>query len=294
MIIPTKIRLPGLAIMVLVAVVDGGCASWNRDSNDSNEVRLPPNPMMPRAVALEIAVAQIDQDQLETLETLWNQLDHQAIDLETRKRLDQNGLRAGVVPPKPPESLNQLLEDKPIDVSDLEPWQQQFVRSGHNKQRRLILHERIQNGEGEAHQVPVSDVLPVATWSVATFDSQSTGQGEQVRVFCKLTTYPKGDGRVTIELVPEIHHGRQRPTIGVADEAFFFKNQQSVQVLNELKVMYSLRPGETLIMGPNAQLSELGGVMFGHGQRNDFWHRLLLIRLVRTQHDDLFETKNTR
>ncbi len=294
MIDPTKIRLLGLAIMVLLAVVVGGCASWNRDSNDSNEVRLPPNPMMPRAVALEIAVAQIDQDQLETLDQLWNQLDHQAIELETRKRLDQNGLRVGVIPPKPPELLSQLLDDKSIDTSQLEPWQQQFVRNGHDKRRSLILHERIQNGEGEAHEVPVSDVLPVATWSVTTSDSQFTGQGQQVRGFIKLVTYPKGDGRVTIELVPEIHHGRQRPTIGVADDAFFFKNQQSVQVLKELKVIYSVRPGETLIMGPNAQLTELGGVMFGHGQRNDFWHRLLLIRLVRTQHDDLFEAKKNR
>ncbi len=291
MIDPTKIRLLGLAIMVLLAVVVGGCASWNRDSNDSNDVRLPPNPMMPGAVALEIAVAQIDQDQLETLDKLWNQLDHQAIELETRKRLDQNGLRVGVIPPKSPELLNQLLDDKSIDTSQLEPWQQQYVRSGHDKRRSLILHERIQNGEGEAHEVPVSDVLPVASWSVTTSDSQFTGQGEQVRGFIKLVTYPKGDGRVTIELVPQIHHGRQRPTIGVAEDAFFFKNQQSVQVLKELRVMYSVRPGETLILGPNAQLEALGGVMFGHGQRNDFWHRLLLIRLVRTQHDDLFEAK---
>jgi len=123
---------------------------------------------------------------------------------------------------------------------------------------------------------------------VATFDSQTSGQDQQVRGYIRLVTYPGGDGRVTLELVPEIHHGQPRPTIGVADQAFFFSHRQSIQVLDELKVTARLRPGETLMMGPGPQLTDLGGMLFGHGTRNDFWQRLLLVRLVRTQHDDLF------
>lgn len=252
---------------------------------------MPRNPLSAGAVAMEIAITQVDLDQNELLETMWRQLDQQAISIETRQLLDANGLRAGILSPQATIEFVELLADKEIDTSEMETWQQQFYEQQGNKAKRKILHQRIQNDIGELHRVPLSDTAETASWAIKTKGSQFAGQGENVRAHAGISTYPKGDGRVELVVVPELHFGEIRPTIGVVEGAFFIKPQQTIKPIDDLRLNVNVRPGETVVIGPTNQVVDLGELMFGNGERKDFWHRLLLVRVVHTQHDDLFEIR---
>ena len=283
-------------VVVPMFLLACGCAAWNKSGtktvSDPKKIELPRNPMKPGAVAMEVAITQVDLGQSELLEKMWRQLDQQVIDIETRQLLDANGLRAGVLSPQATIEFVELLADKEIDTSEMEEWQQQFYEQQGNTAKRKILHQRIQNDTGELHQLPLSDPSPTASWTVTTQRSQYAGQGENVRAYAEISTYPQGDGRVDLVVVPQLHFGEVRPTIDVAEGSFFIKQQQSITAIEDLRLKVSVRPGETLVVGPTSQLVDLGELMFGNGERTDFWHRLLLLRVVQTQQDDLFEVQS--
>lgn len=283
--------------VVSICVAACGCASWNSNATKSTgrqakKIELPRNPLQPGAVSMEVAITQVDHDQSELLETMWQQLDQQAIPIETRQLLDANGLRAGVLSPQATIEFVELLADKEIDTSEMKTWQKQFYAQKGNKEKRKILHQRIQNNTGELHLVPLSDPMANASWAVRTKRSQYAGQGENVRAHAEISTYPKGDGRVELVVIPQLHFGEVRPTIDVAEGTFYIKPQQTIKAIEDLRLSIKVRPGETMVVGPTSQLVDLGELMFGNGDRTDFWHRLLLVRVVQTQHDDLFEIES--
>lgn len=292
-----------LALILLLVV--SGCAPWESAGvwkseawhgepakmEEPGEVRLPPGRMNKDSVSLEIAVGQLDHQQQEEVEQLWREIDQQAISFQVRRRLDQNGLLAGVIGSQPPALLNRLLQDKAVDTSELEPWQIQFIENGNQKTvPRLILHQRIQNGLGENHFVPVSDASAQASWVVREGARQTAGTGEQARGFMQLRTYPTGDGGVRLVVTPEIRHGQPKASFGVAEGSFTYSTEQSSQIFDELKFETLLKPGQTLLLGANRQLSGLGGFLFGPSEGADYGQRVILIRLVHSQRDDLFES----
>lgn len=290
---------------VLLLVVVGGCAPWDSAGiwksdawhqqvpapGQEGDIQLPASRMAKDSVALEIAVGQLDPDQQADVDQLWQEIDQQVLPFDVRQRLDQNGFLAGIVASQPPAILNRLLQDKQVDTSGMERWQIQFIEQGNQTTvPRLILHQRIQNGMGENHCVPVSDSSSQASWIVKDGPRQSASEGEQARGFIRLRTYPTGDSGVRLVVTPEIRHGQPKASFGVAEGSFTYSAEQSTQVLDELKFEAQLKPGQTLVLGANRQLSDLGGFLFGPSGGGGFGQRLILVRLVHSQRDDLFES----
>ena len=294
-----------LVLVVLFASICG-CAPWDAGSGWKSDawhrpapvsgqdetLRLPASRMAKDSVTLEIAVGQLDLDQQGEVGQFWAEVDQQVLPFEVRQRLDQNGLLAGVVASQPPAILHRLLQDKVVDTSAMEPWQVQFIEQGNQTTvSRMILHQRIQNGAGESHCVPVSDIAPQASWIVHDGSRQTAGEGEQARGFIRLRTYPAGDSSLRLVVTPEIRYGRQQASFGVAEGSFTYSAKQSMQVLSELKFETRLKPGQTLVLGANPQLSDLGGFLFGPTDNAEFGQRVILVRLVHSQRDDLFDSR---
>jgi hypothetical protein len=205
--------------------------------------------------------------------------------------MDRNGIRAAIVPSQLPQVLQRILTDKPIDTSEFEAWQKQFIAPGVNDTiPRKILHERLHIGQGQEHRIPVSDSWSAASWTVETETGSSVGQGEMFRAFYKLVAFSSGDGSMKLSVVPEIHHGQSRPTIGVEDHSFLFKTEQTIQSIEELRLSARLRPGETLVIGAGSQINNLGSLLFGPGESGGFRQRMLLIRLIQSPSDILFRS----
>jgi hypothetical protein len=290
---------------VLLLLVVGGCAPWDSDgiwksdvwlnqpptTEPGEDIQLPASRIAKDSVTLEIAVGQLDPGQQADVDQLWREIDQQVLTFDVRQRLDQNGFLAGLVASQPPAILNRLLEDKTVDTAGMEPWQIQFIEQGNQKTvPRLILHQRIQNGLGENHCVPVSDTAPQASWIAKDGPRQTAGEGEQARGFIRLRTYPTGDSGLRLVVTPEIRHGKSKASFGVAEGSFTYSAKQSSQVLDELKFEAQLKPGQTLVLGANRQLSDLGGFFFGPSGGADYGQRVILVRLVHSQRDDLFES----
>lgn len=291
-----------LCLIVVLTSLISGCAEWNQ-SPSVGEFKLPKHRLSPDAVALELALAQIGESRVEQLEKLWQRLDQQEVPLAARKVLDLNGLRVAVIPAQMPAELGDILRPIEIEVDDLDEWQEELLEQGLLEPASpLKLHTKMQKRSGETSPVATSDVWPQQSWIVRNGDQHTVGVGQDVQGAWNVTAFPKGDGSVRLRLVPQIKHGVARPRIGVEEENFLFKTSQTELKLHELAVEVTILPGETVIVGPTSDLKDLGRLFFRPGSRmkvDDFRHskeesvpeleqRVLLIRLVQTQLDELF------
>lgn len=252
--------------------------------------------MLPDSVMLEIAVVKIERSEMEGFDKLWKQLDHSPLSLRSRKRLDQNGLRAAVVSSHVPAELHRLMEPVALDESKFDQWQQQLFDKGLLKpEPRILLHDGIQNRRGESHPVPVSGYMPHASWVVEVDQQRIAGASENVRAVFEVKTYPKGDGTVRLVCTPGLHIGQPKTQIGIQQQAFAYETSQEKKLLKSLKFEACVRSGESLIIAPTSDMADLGGLFFGSEidtqlQSNDGSYRVLMVRLLQTQMDDLFDS----
>jgi len=258
------------------------------------------------AVGLDIGVAQLDSGQSETFETFWGLLDQQELSLERRRVMDQNGLRVAVMSSHAPPQLNQLVDPQEIDPDLLNKFERQLFAKGLMRpQQRMLSHERISNREGQTHKVTTSEVHQEASWVIQSGNKQTAGSGKLVRGVIAVTTYPQGDGSVRLIVRPEIHHGHSRPRIGAGQGSFLIESSPFIAPLDELKFELDLRSGESLVIAPTKDVSDMGKILFGSDQTESLTdldsavpskpvatHRMLLIRVVQTQMDDLFSNSN--
>lgn len=286
----------GLALTVWVA----GCARWNEPKLKNVDVNFPKTRMAIDAVGLEVGVAQLDTDQAETFETFWNSLDQQELPLELRKLLDQNGLRVAIMSPQPPATLQDLVDPKPIKVDELTDFEKQLHANELLKPApRMITHDLISNREGQSHPVAVGETQAEASWIVRNGDKQTPGAEKSVHGVIAVTTYPQGDGSVRLIVRPELHHGESRSRIGAGENSFLMESAQAVTPIHDLQFSVTLRSGESLVVAPTRDVAELGKLFFGSSMPQELdspkalpMHRMMLVRVVQTQMDDLFSRSN--
>jgi hypothetical protein len=128
---------------------------------------------------------------------------------------------------------------------------------------------------------------------------QPTGKASQLNVADMLYSnaqpqmaikaFPQRDGRVRLELVPELHHGQpqMRP---VADSQGMFRlvSSRPRREFDKMAISAVLSPGSTLLLG---SLPNHPGSLGHHFFTEDNGHleqKLLVIRLSQTQHDEMF------
>ena len=159
---------------------------------------------------------------------------------------------------------------------------------------RLLIHQRISNQDGEVYPVGTSDMYEELAWAVFHNEHIEEGRAERARCFFDVTTFPNSDGTATLKLVPVIRHGKEVPRIEVAEGAFVMDRGQRRTNLDEIGFEVPLRTGQTLIVAANSRFfstdspsDQLGPRLLGSARSDQT--RLLLVRLVQTQMDDLFD-----
>lgn len=283
-----------------------GCAKVETPINKTS-LTFPKARIAVDAVGLDLGVSQLDSGQAETFEEFWGLLDQQELPLDRRRTLDQNGLRVAVMSANAPPVLNELIEDQKIAPAVMNEFEKQLNAKGLMRpQPRMLSHQRISNREGQAHKVDTSEIHSEASWIIRSGGSQTVGSGKLVQGVFSITTYPQGDGSVRLVILPEIHHGQAHPRIGAGQGSFLIESTQHITPIDELKFEVNLRSGESLVLAPTKDVSEMGRILFGSLQPranlSDLdkgipdkpvpTHRMLLIRVVQTQMDDLFSDSN--
>ena len=276
-----------------------GCARWDKTDSRS-EFKFPTGRLASDAVALEIGIAQLDDSQNEKFEQFWDLLDQQELPLPKRQLMDQNGFRIAIMASHAPAILNELLVPRPLEFEDLTIVEEHMmVEDRLEPKSRMVLHQRIANRNGQVHPIQTSKVHPQFSWILHNGDLQSIGTGQWVRGFIDVKTLPEGDGTVRLQFSPQIHHGQVRPSFGVANKAFFMDASQTINKLADLMFTVRVRPGETVVIAPTSDVEDLGRLFFGEPEpasdqpvrESHMTNRVLLVRVVQTQMDDLFENR---
>jgi ribosomal protein L21E len=280
-------------ILVILAVLIGstGCRSivtpqWSLEDEVTKTALSAPQ-LAPDAVILEVAFIRVAANANSNDSTFWPDIDEAHLSADDRKRLSQNGIRCGLIAGSLPDSLNELLNGDANTV-DLE------ALTGSLKLNLENRNQRLQFRAGQAGQIVMSKSVK-ENITVITFDSQYAAAERFSQAQCQfqIKTYPQGDGRVRIELIPQIHHGDPRAEFTGQDGAWLLKTQRAVKQYDAVSIEAMISPGESLLLSADSHNKGLGRQFFVINDDDEKTNHLLLMRLVHTQYDDLFAPHET-
>jgi len=273
--------LAGLLIGALLV----GCAQWAEMPVEPP--KLPPVRLAPDSVALEICFVQLSQRDAAAAEQIWQQADEQQLPAEVRHHLQSNGFRCGTFGVQMPGELRDLLgraesdkgERKAKALEDAAPVDDLTGVT------RRVLHSR----NGHRSEIVASDVYDTLNVLLRE-DEQLRGQTcENAQCLWAVKSFPLGDGRVRLELTPEVHYGQPEQSWTVDHGVFRQQVGRRRKTLLPMRIETVLSPGQTLALGANPELEgSLGRRFFTSEAGGKSRDKLLLLRLAQTQHDDLF------
>jgi hypothetical protein len=272
-----------LSIGLLYAAA-GGCAHWTKAPSEVSS--LPGARMSPDSVALEITFVRLPTDATEFDAAFWCEVDEQSLSADLRRRYAANGLRCGLLGSQLPAPLRRLVDaatEGNTSGETLAPLDESGVQ-------QRTLHSRAgKRGEIVASGTQDKMVLLTQDEGRARGKTYSQAQG-----MFAVKTFPQGDGRVKIELTPELHYGQARTKYVPGQEgAFQLETSREQEVFERLRLEEMLAPGQTLVLASQGDIG-LGGQFFTEKVSGGVQRKLLLVRVAQTQLDDLFAPEQVR
>jgi hypothetical protein len=226
-------------------------------------------------VVLEIAFVRLAGDALAGQEELWRQIDEQQLPPEVRRAMHDNGLRAGVVSSQLPPLLRKLLADKADPLA---------AAGAHGDV--TASQRQLQSRAGKRGVILTGAKRDELTLLLSQGGVLTGAKFQDAQCLFAVKTFPKGDGRVSLELVPEVEHGQPKQKWVGQDGAFHVEAAKDHKVVDNLKMELTLSPGDVLVVTCSPARIGLGKQFFADGAADE--QKVLLIRLAQTQYDDLF------
>ncbi|MBN1590103.1 MAG: hypothetical protein JW888_11355 [Pirellulales bacterium] len=219
----------------------------------------------------------------------WEEIDEQRLSANCRRHLLANGFRAGVLAGQMPAELAELLGT--AEGQSL-PGEMCELKAADLVQKPAVVRGHFQLRAGKRREIAVGqqrDELPVLLRDAA--GSVSGKSYLQAQPLLAVRAYLLADGRVRLEIVPEISHGKYSQRWAVDTQGAFRLNPgRESRVFEDMKFGAVLSPGHMLVMStvPSRQGS-LGHHFFSEISESSTDQILLLVRLSQTQHDGEFE-----
>ncbi|MFP6670092.1 MAG: hypothetical protein VB857_01655 [Pirellulaceae bacterium] len=285
---PLQISL--IFILVTLAALLSGCQLWSTPEwtvDQARTLELPAPRMSADSVILEIAFVHVTPAANQVDAALWHDVNAVPLPWQTQKKLAVNGIRCGLIAGQLPASLQQLIQaDKnTLDLQDLNG------NLGHDLQGRS---QRLHSRAGRRGQIVLTKkILPTVHLVTRDGDYSSGETFHQAQCVLEIRTYPQGDGRVRVQLTPEIQHGHLRSQFVGHDGSWLINNDRETRSFDFLAMEVLMTPGESLVLSCTADVKGLGQHMFVDGKSDSDTQYLVLVRLVQTQFDDLFAPDKT-
>ena len=268
----------------------GGCQLWSTPewtADQAKRLELPAPRMSADSVILEIAFVHVTPAANQVDAALWHDVNAVPLPWQTHKKLSLNGVRCGLIAGQLPDSLQQLMQaDKnTLDLQDLNG------NLEHDLQGR---NQRIHSRAGRRGQIILNNqILPTVHLVTRDGDYSSGETFHQAQCVLEIRTYPQGDGRVRVQLTPEIQHGHLKSQFVGHDGSWLINNDRETRSFDSLAMEVTMTPGESLLLSCTADVKGLGQQMFVDGKNDSDTQYLVLIRLAQTQFDDLFAPDKT-
>lgn len=276
---PAPWLLPILAILVAAE----GCsimtaAAVGRSSGDAPLAEAAAHRPSPRTIPLEVMFVRCGDDDVQLRDDLWRHVDEQVLDDERRRALNANGLRAGVVTGQLPAEFAERLAasaDEPADVAGVDP----------SRARRLL---HLLPGRGSqlvtANRLPSLVILERRDAEVhgATYHDATPQFALDAR--------PAADGRVRLDLVPEVRHGPVEKSWAGEDGMFRLETGQRRHRMDYLGIDVTLPAGGLLLIGCGGEAATTvgDGLLRDHGDGDHAPVRLIAIRPLARSTDPAF------
>jgi hypothetical protein len=233
-----------------------------------------------RTIPVEVVFVRHEEHDADLGVELWKEVDEQVLDDALRRRLATNGLRAGIVTGGlPPHLAARILPDR-IDQASTGD----LLATDAPLAKRLL---RLLPGRR-------SEILVAAGIRELVLLEEREGQVQggtfhDASGLLELKLRPAADGRVRVELVPEIRHGPlERSWVG-EEGMFRMEAGQRRHRRDDLAFGLDLREGDLLVLGcAGAKAATLGDALLRDQGGDRSTRRLLVVRPLGRAVDPLF------
>ncbi|NUQ63613.1 MAG: hypothetical protein HUU20_14145 [Pirellulales bacterium] len=270
----------GLVAMVAAVV---GCTTIAHEAKKSPLARAQ---MSSDSTVLEIFFLRVGFGDPEANQSLWAEIDEQHFPPLLRQKLAQNGLRVGLVSGQIPPALAHLmqLDDKPAPTSANEGAGVEGLDS-----EPRVLRRHLQARAGRRSEVITSseyEELPVLLCDSGHPGGRTYAKAQGVFA---VTAWPEPDGRVRLELIPELHYGEARQRWVGGEGSLRMEAGRERRTFDDLLIPATLGPGHMVVLSSlPSRPGSIGHSFFTLTESGKLEQKLVVIRIAQTQHDDLF------
>ena len=264
----------------LVAAV-AGCAQWDKQPEQPSQ--LPPARMSPDAVVLELAFVRLPVSDRASYEAIWSQVDEQHFAPELRKELAANGLRVGILGQQLPTELRTALDAAAGQL------QERAEDIDTNDTETSLKQRRIQCRTGKRAKIVVSRTRPAMSFLTLDEGRVHGNVLENAQCLLALKPYAQGDGRVRLDITPEVEHGEFRTGyVGGQQGSLMLRQGRERVILERLRSVATLSAGQVLVVSNTSDLKGVGEQFFSETAGGRAERTLVLLRVAQTQWNDLF------
>ncbi|MBP5622413.1 MAG: hypothetical protein J6X44_10400 [Thermoguttaceae bacterium] len=256
----------------------------NSERKTLERATLPPD-----SVVFDVLLTRIPYQERDLARDFWNDVDELEVEATTRKRLNEQGFRAGLVGASPPDSLSKLLTLK-------------------GRELRETIEEEVDYSKPESTNEPITSSKPVTLRqgmksmietrsdvyaSIPILENENGALIGKIysdaRTTLSVSIEQNLDGSVRFDLSPLLKYGAPQPITRYQHGQLIRTQEQPTKSFEQLKFSVSLRPGQFLVLGAtDAKTNALGKYFFTDGGE-DFDQKILVLRLLVTQHDGQFD-----
>lgn len=258
-----------------------GCAPFRTPDELPTQI-LPKPRLSPDSVILDIGYAQLPLSDQAAYNEVWNLADEQPLALDLRQELARNGLRCGILGQQLPQKIRQLMDNQQqtadkrsedLDVGEVEvDRQSRRLQCRAARRAKILCSKRFEQ------------------LSLLTLDNGAVrGKNlQQAQCLFSLKPYPQGDGRVQIDLLPEVEHGELKQQWVVGEGTLMQRVGRDKVSFDALRISQLISPGQMLAISAAEQPRGLGEHFFVESVGGTPSRSLLFVRLALTQQDNLF------
>lgn len=248
-------------------------------------------------VALEVFFVRVPMGDQTVIGPLWSGVDEQAIPLDVRQRLGANGFVVGQVGGQLPAAITDLLKirDDAPTLDENKPTSVDMAKPTILHRKRIDVYQPetpnqiVVTGERERHEKLV--VLFCDEEDGSPTVRGQTFYAAQGSLLTKV--HPQADGRVKLDIVPEVEHGDSvREITPQEGGGFALRFTPRRRTFDRLRVALDLAPGEMLIFSCQPDRPGSLGQQFFSDRQSDILNQVvLMIRVAQTTGSDLFSDR---
>jgi len=270
------------AAAVLAAPLAAGCQSAPKVVGRS-PLKAPQ--MSPDSVVLEVFRVRFPFGDPEANVDLWQEVDEQHVPADVRRRLARNGFRVGLLGGQVPIPLSRLLQLKKKPAPTGEATE---VRVAQLEDRPAVERAHITVRSGARAEVVASGEYEKLPALVVGESGELGGQTyEHAQGVLAVRAFPLPDGRVKLEVTPEVLHDAPRPRWVGKHGMWRIETGRPRRAFDELALEATLSPGSMLVLSSLPNRPGSLGHYFLTEDEEQLTQKLILVRLCQTQHNEV-------